>query len=171
MYFHNQSEKEADRKWGRVCIVSCRRFVRTGRCPLVFIVSDSLSGDASSRLLFPKDLQEELSIRSIRFAFQHVKPLWVELKVKHQPVLCWSIVDVNRSLLLFPHVYSCVRSSLVFFRPSSFNPVAPTSMMKVLSRIATVEASKVTVNKHPVDSFLHLLSHFHACFHSPGFRL
>ncbi|XP_053337696.1 cell cycle checkpoint protein RAD17 isoform X1 [Clarias gariepinus] len=66
-----------------------RRFVRTGRCPLVFIVSDSLSGDTSSRLLFPKDVQDELSIHHI-----------------------------------------------------SFNPVAPTSMMKVLSRIATVESSK-----------------------------
>ncbi|XP_053085173.1 cell cycle checkpoint protein RAD17 [Pangasianodon hypophthalmus] len=66
-----------------------RRFVRTGRFPLVFIVSDSLSGDTSSRLLFPKDIQEELSIHNV-----------------------------------------------------SFNPVAPTSMMKVLSRIATVEASK-----------------------------
>ncbi|XP_060764020.1 cell cycle checkpoint protein RAD17 [Neoarius graeffei] len=66
-----------------------RHFVRTGRCPLVFIVSDSLSGDTSSRLLFPKDVQEELSIHNI-----------------------------------------------------SFNPVAPTSMMKVLSRIATVEAKK-----------------------------
>ncbi|KAI5091283.1 cell cycle checkpoint protein RAD17 [Silurus meridionalis] len=66
-----------------------RRYRRTGRCPLVFIVSDSLSGDTSSRLLFPKDVQEELSIHSI-----------------------------------------------------SFNPVAPTSMMKVLSRIATLEASK-----------------------------
>ncbi|KAG7318622.1 hypothetical protein KOW79_018377 [Hemibagrus wyckioides] len=66
-----------------------RRYVRTGRCPMVFIVSDSLSGDTSSRLLFPKDIQEELSIHNI-----------------------------------------------------SFNPIAPTSMMKVLSRIATVEASK-----------------------------
>lgn len=66
-----------------------RRFVRTGRRPLVFIVSDSLSGDSSSRLLFPKDVQEELSIHSI-----------------------------------------------------SFNPVAPTSVMKVLSRIVTLEAGK-----------------------------
>ncbi|XP_030647483.1 cell cycle checkpoint protein RAD17 [Chanos chanos] len=66
-----------------------RRFVRTGRCPLVFIVSDSLSGDRGSRLLFPKDVQEELGIHNI-----------------------------------------------------SFNPVAPTSMMKVLSRIVTLEAGK-----------------------------
>lgn len=49
----------------RVCVFS-RRFVRTGRTALVFIVSDSLSGDGSSRLLFPKDLLEELSICSIR---------------------------------------------------------------------------------------------------------
>uniref|UniRef100_A0A8B9GPB1 RAD17 checkpoint clamp loader component n=1 Tax=Astyanax mexicanus TaxID=7994 RepID=A0A8B9GPB1_ASTMX len=66
-----------------------RRFVKTGKCPLVFIVSDSLSGDTSSRLLFPKDIQQELGIHHI-----------------------------------------------------SFNPVAPTSMMKVLSRIASIEASK-----------------------------
>uniref|UniRef100_A0A4W4GFA8 AAA+ ATPase domain-containing protein n=1 Tax=Electrophorus electricus TaxID=8005 RepID=A0A4W4GFA8_ELEEL len=67
-----------------------RRFARTGRRPLVFVVSDSLSGDSSSRLLFPKEVQEELGIRTI-----------------------------------------------------SFNPIAPTSMMKVLSRIAAIEANKV----------------------------
>ncbi|XP_058491995.1 cell cycle checkpoint protein RAD17 [Solea solea] len=66
-----------------------RRFVKTSRCPLVFIVSDSLSGDSSSRLLFPRDVQEELDI-------------------------------------------SCI----------SFNPVAPTTMMKVLTRISTLEAGK-----------------------------
>ncbi|KAL0978993.1 hypothetical protein UPYG_G00179030 [Umbra pygmaea] len=66
-----------------------RRFVRTCRRPLVFIVSDSLSGDSSSRLLFPKDIQEELGVCNI-----------------------------------------------------SFNPVAPTSMMKVLSRIVSIEAGK-----------------------------
>ncbi|XP_072521253.1 cell cycle checkpoint protein RAD17 [Salminus brasiliensis] len=66
-----------------------RRFVKTGKCPLVFIVSDSLSGDTSSRLLFPKDIQQELGVHHI-----------------------------------------------------SFNPVAPTSMIKVLSRIATIETSK-----------------------------
>ncbi|XP_029915986.1 cell cycle checkpoint protein RAD17 [Myripristis murdjan] len=66
-----------------------RRFVKTSRCPLVFIVSDSLSGDSSSRFLFPKEIQEELGI-------------------------------------------SCI----------SFNPVAPTTMMKVLVRIATLEAGK-----------------------------
>ncbi|KAI4877167.1 hypothetical protein NFI96_020658 [Prochilodus magdalenae] len=66
-----------------------RRFVKTGKCPLIFVVSDSLSGNTSSRLLFPKDIQQELNIHHI-----------------------------------------------------SFNPVAPTSMLKVLSRIATIEASK-----------------------------
>ncbi|XP_078531423.1 cell cycle checkpoint protein RAD17 [Lissotriton helveticus] len=65
-----------------------RRFVRTGRCPVVFIISDSLSGDRNQRLLFPKDVQEELFISNI-----------------------------------------------------SFNPVAPTSMLKVLNRIGTTEAS------------------------------
>uniref|UniRef100_A0A3B4FFF4 RAD17 checkpoint clamp loader component n=1 Tax=Pundamilia nyererei TaxID=303518 RepID=A0A3B4FFF4_9CICH len=69
--------------------LSFRRFVRTSQCPLVFIVSDSLSGDGSSRFLFPKDIQEELGISSI-----------------------------------------------------SFNPVAPTAMMKVLTCIATQEAAK-----------------------------
>ncbi|XP_063819970.1 cell cycle checkpoint protein RAD17 [Pseudophryne corroboree] len=64
-----------------------RRFVKTGRCPLVFIVSDSLSGDSHQRRLFPKEIQDELCVCNI-----------------------------------------------------SFNPVAPTSMMKVLTRIATAEA-------------------------------
>ncbi|XP_041643812.1 cell cycle checkpoint protein RAD17 isoform X2 [Cheilinus undulatus] len=66
-----------------------RRFVKTSRCPLVFIVSDSLSGDSSSRFLFPREIQEELHISSI-----------------------------------------------------SFNPVAPTTMMKVLTRISAVEVGK-----------------------------
>uniref|UniRef100_A0A674NTG9 RAD17 checkpoint clamp loader component n=1 Tax=Takifugu rubripes TaxID=31033 RepID=A0A674NTG9_TAKRU len=66
-----------------------RQFVRSSRCPLVFIMSDSVNRDSSSRSLFPKDLQEELNITNI-----------------------------------------------------SFNPVAPTAMMKVLTRISTVEAGK-----------------------------
>ncbi|XP_068461408.1 cell cycle checkpoint protein RAD17 [Clinocottus analis] len=66
-----------------------RRFVKTSRCPLVFVVSDSLSGDSSSRFLFPRDVQEELDISGI-----------------------------------------------------SFNPVAPTTMMKVLTRISSAEAGK-----------------------------
>lgn len=65
-----------------------RKFVRTGRCPLVFIISDSLSGDSHQRRLFPKEIQDELGVCNI-----------------------------------------------------SFNPVAPTSMMKVLTRIATSEAA------------------------------
>nr|XP_055055099.1 cell cycle checkpoint protein RAD17 [Misgurnus anguillicaudatus] len=65
-----------------------RQFRKTGRCPLVMIVSDSLSGDKNSRRLF-KDVLHELEIQNI-----------------------------------------------------SFNPVAPTSMVKVLSRIVTVEAGK-----------------------------
>ncbi|XP_053331335.1 cell cycle checkpoint protein RAD17 [Spea bombifrons] len=65
-----------------------RRFVRTGRCPLMFIISDSLSGDSHQRRLFPKEIQDELCVSNI-----------------------------------------------------SFNPVAPTSMLKVLTRIATAEAS------------------------------
>lgn len=66
-----------------------RRFVKTGRCPLVVIVSDSLSGDCSSRHLFPLELQGELGIGNI-----------------------------------------------------CFNPVAPTTMMKVLNRILAIEAVK-----------------------------
>lgn len=63
--------------------------MHTGRCPLIFIISDSLSGDNNQRLLFPKEIQEECAIANI-----------------------------------------------------SFNPVAPTIMMKFLNRIVTVEASK-----------------------------
>ncbi|XP_051552277.1 cell cycle checkpoint protein RAD17-like isoform X2 [Myxocyprinus asiaticus] len=65
-----------------------RQFSKTGRCPLVFIVSDSLSGDKNSRLLF-KEVLHELKIHNI-----------------------------------------------------CFNPVSPTSMMKVLSCIVTIEARK-----------------------------
>nr|XP_020645936.1 cell cycle checkpoint protein RAD17 isoform X1 [Pogona vitticeps]XP_020645937.1 cell cycle checkpoint protein RAD17 isoform X1 [Pogona vitticeps]XP_020645938.1 cell cycle checkpoint protein RAD17 isoform X1 [Pogona vitticeps]XP_020645939.1 cell cycle checkpoint protein RAD17 isoform X1 [Pogona vitticeps]XP_020645940.1 cell cycle checkpoint protein RAD17 isoform X1 [Pogona vitticeps] len=66
-----------------------RRFVRTGRCPLVFIISDSFSGASNQRSLFPKEIHEELCITNI-----------------------------------------------------SFNPVAPTIMMKVLNRITAIEANK-----------------------------
>ncbi|KAJ7335824.1 hypothetical protein JRQ81_013765 [Phrynocephalus forsythii] len=66
-----------------------RRFVRTGRCPLVFIISDSFNGASNQKSLFPKEVLEELCITNI-----------------------------------------------------SFNPVAPTMMMKVLSRIAVIEANK-----------------------------
>ncbi|XP_014635226.1 PREDICTED: cell cycle checkpoint protein RAD17 [Ceratotherium simum simum] len=66
-----------------------RKYVQMGRCPLVFIVSDSLSGDNSQRLLFPKEIQQECAIANI-----------------------------------------------------SFNPVAPTIMMKFLNRIVTREANK-----------------------------
>ncbi|XP_023446655.2 cell cycle checkpoint protein RAD17 isoform X4 [Dasypus novemcinctus] len=66
-----------------------RKYVQIGRCPLIFIISDSLSGDNNQRLLFPKEIQEECSISNI-----------------------------------------------------SFNPVAPTIMMKFLNRIVTIEANK-----------------------------
>ncbi|XP_004703746.1 cell cycle checkpoint protein RAD17 [Echinops telfairi] len=66
-----------------------RNYVQIGRCPLIFIISDSLSGHNNQRLLFPKEIQEECSISNI-----------------------------------------------------SFNPVAPTIMMKFLNRIVTVEANK-----------------------------
>ncbi|XP_054571164.1 cell cycle checkpoint protein RAD17 isoform X4 [Eptesicus fuscus] len=66
-----------------------RKYVQIGRCPLIFIISDSLSGDNNQRLLFPKEIQEECAISNI-----------------------------------------------------SFNPVAPTIMMKFLNRIVTVETKK-----------------------------
>ncbi|XP_007538095.2 cell cycle checkpoint protein RAD17 [Erinaceus europaeus] len=66
-----------------------RKYVQIGRCPLIFIISDSVSGDNNQRLLFPKEIQEECAISNI-----------------------------------------------------SFNPVAPTIMMKFLNRIVTMEANK-----------------------------
>ncbi|XP_015705274.1 cell cycle checkpoint protein RAD17 isoform X2 [Coturnix japonica] len=44
-----------------------RRFVRTSRCPLIFIISDNFSGDSNQRLLFPKEVLEELCISVISF--------------------------------------------------------------------------------------------------------
>ncbi|XP_061585648.1 cell cycle checkpoint protein RAD17 [Cololabis saira] len=75
-----------------------RIFVKTNRCPLVFIVTDSVSGDGSVRSLFPRDLQQELDI-------------------------------------------SCI----------SFNPVAPTAMMKVLRNISNLEAGKGCVRMRLPD--------------------
>ncbi|KAM9743160.1 cell cycle checkpoint protein RAD17 isoform 1-T1 [Menidia menidia] len=66
-----------------------RHFVRSSRCPLLFVVSDSPSGNGSFRSLFPRELQEELGI-------------------------------------------ACI----------SFNPVAPTTMMKVLNSILAQEAGR-----------------------------
>ncbi|NWI44879.1 RAD17 protein, partial [Picathartes gymnocephalus] len=44
-----------------------RRFVRTSRCPLVFIISDNFSGDNNQRSLFPAEIVEELCICNISF--------------------------------------------------------------------------------------------------------
>ncbi|NXK53482.1 RAD17 protein, partial [Chauna torquata] len=44
-----------------------RRFVRTSRCPLIFIISDNFSGDSNQRLLFPKEILEELCVSIISF--------------------------------------------------------------------------------------------------------
>ncbi|XP_035423466.1 cell cycle checkpoint protein RAD17 isoform X2 [Cygnus atratus] len=44
-----------------------RTFVRTSRCPLIFIISDNFSGDSNQRLLFPKEILEELCISIISF--------------------------------------------------------------------------------------------------------
>ncbi|NXS19154.1 RAD17 protein, partial [Mystacornis crossleyi] len=44
-----------------------RRFARTSRCPLVFIISDNFSGDSNQRSLFPTEIVEELCIFNISF--------------------------------------------------------------------------------------------------------
>ncbi|KAM9810523.1 LOW QUALITY PROTEIN: cell cycle checkpoint protein RAD17 [Neosynchiropus ocellatus] len=75
-----------------------RSFMKSSRCPLVFIVSDSLSGDSSSRLLFPKEVLDELDISTI-----------------------------------------------------SFNPVAPTTMIKVLTRIYSLESGRGTGKMNALD--------------------
>ncbi|XP_034297080.1 LOW QUALITY PROTEIN: cell cycle checkpoint protein RAD17 [Pantherophis guttatus] len=78
-----------------------RSFLRTSRCPLVFIISDIFSTGSSQRSLFPKAIQEELYITTI-----------------------------------------------------SFNPVAPTLLMKALNRIITGEISmrrdKIDVPDKPI---------------------
>ncbi|XP_048761307.2 cell cycle checkpoint protein RAD17-like [Ostrea edulis] len=65
-----------------------RKYSNIGKCPLVFILSDSSNGESNERLLFPKPLQQELHIENI-----------------------------------------------------SFNPVAATTMCKVLTKVATEEAA------------------------------
>ncbi|KAM3611530.1 uncharacterized protein V6R79_020092 [Siganus canaliculatus] len=75
-----------------------RHFVKSSRCPLVFILSDSPSGNSSCRFLFPRDVQDELNISTI-----------------------------------------------------SFNPVAPTSVMKVLTRILALETAKGCGRTHTSD--------------------
>ncbi|XP_042643852.1 cell cycle checkpoint protein RAD17 isoform X3 [Tyto alba] len=44
-----------------------RRFVRTSRCPLIFIISDNFHGDSNQRSLFPVEILEELCISNISF--------------------------------------------------------------------------------------------------------
>ena len=44
-----------------------RKYQQQGQSPIVFIVSDSAGGgDGNERLLFPKEIQAELHITSIR---------------------------------------------------------------------------------------------------------
>ncbi|XP_006900091.1 PREDICTED: cell cycle checkpoint protein RAD17 [Elephantulus edwardii] len=82
-----------------------RKYIQIGRCPLIFIISDSVSGDNNQRLLFPKEIQDECSIANI-----------------------------------------------------SFNPVAPTILMKFLNRIVTVEVNKCgRKNTAPDKASLELL--------------
>lgn len=46
--------------------VSYRKYVQVGGSPLIFIVSDSTRGDSNERLLFPKEIQQQLAIENIR---------------------------------------------------------------------------------------------------------
>ncbi|XP_048256560.1 cell cycle checkpoint protein RAD17-like [Haliotis rufescens] len=73
-----------------------RKYRQVGRCPLVFIISDTTSGESNERQLFPADLQAEICIESI-----------------------------------------------------SFNPVAPTMMVKVLARIANSEYNQRSISAIP----------------------
>lgn len=43
-----------------------RRFARTSRCPLVFIISDSNSKEINVQSLFPKELMASLGICQIK---------------------------------------------------------------------------------------------------------
>ena len=43
-----------------------RKFRNTGRCPLVFIVSDSHGSESNALKLFPKDVQDSLGVYNIR---------------------------------------------------------------------------------------------------------
>lgn len=44
-----------------------RKYKQHGKCPLVFVVSDSASGQSNERLLFPPSIQTELNISNISF--------------------------------------------------------------------------------------------------------
>ncbi|XP_063278503.1 cell cycle checkpoint protein RAD17 isoform X2 [Prinia subflava] len=44
-----------------------RSFIRTSRCPLVFIISDNFSGDSNQASLFPAEIVQELCIFTISF--------------------------------------------------------------------------------------------------------
>ncbi|XP_064606495.1 cell cycle checkpoint protein RAD17-like [Liolophura sinensis] len=44
-----------------------RKYKQQGKCPLVFVVSDSASGQSNERLLFPPSIQAELNISNISF--------------------------------------------------------------------------------------------------------
>ncbi|CAJ0931756.1 unnamed protein product [Ranitomeya imitator] len=163
-----------------------RKFVKTGRCPLVFIISDSLSGDSHQRRLFPKEIQDDLCVCNIRKPYpdrvhrnatilpyvvesdrhgtllliyhmipltlhsypRSVVPSWLgpNSPTKRDAYVCAvgaivynsaDIVIVYFVLLNF-QVYTCTGDG---HSDTVFNPVAPTSMMKVLSRIAATEAT------------------------------
>ena len=46
--------------------VYCRRYIQVGGNPLIFIISDSTRGESNERLLFPKDIQQQLAVQNIR---------------------------------------------------------------------------------------------------------
>ena len=48
-----------------------RKYSKVGRCPLVFIVSDGVTGDFNKNLIFPKDLEQELHITNIRYEYSN----------------------------------------------------------------------------------------------------
>ncbi|XP_041358274.1 cell cycle checkpoint protein RAD17-like [Gigantopelta aegis] len=78
-----------------------RKYRHVGRCPLVFALSDTTSGESNERLLFPADIRDELQIEAI-----------------------------------------------------SFNPVAPTMMIKVLTRIANLALNQGASNFVPSSNVL-----------------
>ncbi|KAK3091878.1 hypothetical protein FSP39_023378 [Pinctada imbricata] len=73
-----------------------RKYSQTGRCPIVFVLSDGATGEFNKNVLFPKELEHQINITNI-----------------------------------------------------SFNPVASTSMNKVLNKVVATELALKTSNFHP----------------------
>ena len=59
------------------CIyINFRKYVQVGGSPLIFIVSDSTRGESNERLLFPKDVQQQLGIGNIRYIYGLIKEMY-----------------------------------------------------------------------------------------------